>query len=244
MVMHGVGRSRSILERLCRHIDVVHYSSSSSSSQTAAAGVHLLWSSQMRSTTVLCVRKGEDVVIMADGQVTSGSSILKPNVKKTRVLQSSESIGASPNANVVIGGFAGATADAFTLFERLEQQLEHHPGQLMRAAVELATMWRMDKYLRRLDASLIVADKDVSLQITGNGDVVEPHDGILSIGSGSPYALAAARALYDACEDMDAMSIVTRSMKIAADSCVYTNDRWSVVKLVGGRLVDVESSFK
>lgn len=191
---------------------------------------------QTRSTTVLCVRKGEDVVIMADGQVTSGSSILKPNVKKTRILQNRDSIGASPNANIVIGGFAGATADAFTLFERLEQQLEQHPGQLMRAAVELATMWRMDKYLRRLDASLLVADKDISLQITGNGDVVEPHDGILSIGSGSPYALAAARALYEACEDMDALSIAERSMKIASDSCVYTNDTYSVLKIVRGSL--------
>lgn len=186
---------------------------------------------QWRSTTVLCVRKGDDVVVMADGQVTSGSSILKPNVKKTRVLQQKDSIGASPNANIVIGGFAGATADAFTLFERLEQQLEEHPGQLMRAAVELATMWRMDKYLRRLDASLIVADKDISLQITGNGDVVEPHDGILSIGSGSPYALAAARALCEACDDMDAVSIAKRAMRIAADSCVYTNDRFTALKI-------------
>jgi ATP-dependent HslUV protease, peptidase subunit HslV len=192
----------------------------------------------IRHTTVLCVRKGEDVVIMADGQVTSGSSILKPNVKKTRVLQNTDSIGASPHANIVIGGFAGATADAFTLFERLEQQLEQHPGQLMRAAVELATMWRMDKYLRRLDASLIVADKDSSLQITGNGDVVEPHDGILSIGSGSPYALAAARALCEACEDMDAESIARRSMKIASESCVYTNDRYSVLKIIDGSLAD------
>ena len=195
---------------------------------------------QTRSTTVLCVRKGEDVVIMADGQVTSGSSILKPNVKKTRVLQNIDSIGASPNANIVIGGFAGATADAFTLFERLEQQLEQHPGQLMRASVELATMWRMDKYLRRLDASLIVADKDVSLQITGNGDVVESHDGILSIGSGSPYALAAARALYGSCEDMDALDIAKRAMKIASDSCVYTNDRYSALKINGS--VDPSSS--
>jgi ATP-dependent HslUV protease subunit HslV len=209
---------------------------------------------QWRSTTVLCVRKGDEVVIMADGQVTSGSHILKPNVKKTRVLQGGSSdtapatetkteegathddASASPRADVVIAGFAGATADAFTLFERLEAQLEQHPGQLMRAAVELATMWRMDKYLRRLDASLIVADKDVSLQLTGNGDVVEPHDGVLSIGSGSPYAVAAARALVESDVGLDAGEIAERAMRIAAASCVYTNEQFTTLKIHKGTL--------
>jgi ATP-dependent HslUV protease subunit HslV len=174
----------------------------------------------MHSTTVLCVRKDHEVLMVADGQVTFGSSILKPNVRKTRRLGSQH----------VIGGFAGATADAFTLFERLESKLEEHPGQLMRAAVELAKMWRMDKYLRRLDASLIVADKDLSLQITGNGDVLEPHDGVLSIGSGSPYALAAARALMDV-PGLDASEVAKRAMKIAADSCIYTNSNFTVMRI-------------
>lgn len=174
---------------------------------------------RVRSTTVLCVRKGEEVVMLADGQVTMGGSILKPNVKKTRKI-----------GDKVMGGFAGATADAFTLFERLETKLEEHPSQLTRAAVELAKMWRMDKYLRRLDASLIVADKNMSLQITGNGDVLEPHDGVISIGSGSPYALAAARALIEIPE-LDALEIAKRSMRIAADACIYTNTNFSALRI-------------
>lgn len=180
---------------------------------------------QTRSTTVLCVRKDDDVIIMADGQVTAGASIMKPNVVKTRVLNADAS---SP----VIAGFAGATADALALLERLETQIEQHPGQLLRAAVELATNWRMDRSLRRLDASIIVADKTISLQLTGNGDVVESHDGVLSIGSGSPYAGAAARALLaEESLKLDAKEIAERAMRQAASSCVYTNDTFTVLGL-------------
>ena len=139
--------------------------------------------SSPHATTVLCVRKDGETVIMADGQVTMGSEIVKPNVKKVRIIEPG-----------VVGGFAGATADAFTLFERLEQQLEQHPGQLTRACVELAKQWRTDKFLRKLEATMIVADKESSFQITGSGDVLEPHDGVIGIGSGGSYALAAARA--------------------------------------------------
>lgn len=153
---------------------------------------------------------------MADGQVTLGSQVIKPNVTKVRRLQSG-----------VVGGFAGATADAFTLFERLEMKLEEHPGQLTRAAVELAKAWRNDKYLRRLEATMIVADKDHTFQITGGGDVIEPHDGCLAIGSGGPYAVAAARALIDI-PGMDASAIAIKSMNIAADTCVYTNHNFVV----------------
>lgn len=148
---------------------------------------------------------------MGDGQVTLGSQVMKPNVKKVRRL-----------GNGVVGGFAGATADAFTLFERLEMKLEEHPGQLTRAAVELAKAWRNDKYLRRLEATMVVADKDHTFQITGGGDVIEPHDGVIGIGSGGSFAVAAARALIDI-EGLDAMAIAQKSMNIAADACVYTN---------------------
>ena len=172
-------------------------------------------------TTVLCVRKGDEVVVMADGQVTMGAEVVKPNVRKVR------RIGAGGN---VIGGFAGATADAFTLFERLETKLEEHPGQLTRAAVELAKAWRTDKYLRRLDAVMVVADSEQSLQITGGGDVLEPHDGIIGIGSGGSYALSAARALADV-PGMDAMAIAKKSMGIAADLCIYTNHNFTVETL-------------
>lgn len=176
-------------------------------------------STEQRGTTVLCVRKGDSVVLIADGQVTLGSAVVKPNVKKTRRI-----------GDQAIGGFAGATADAFTLFERLETKLEEHPGQLTRAAVELAKMWRMDKYLRRLDAALIIADKSQSLQITGTGDVLEPHDGIISIGSGSPYALAAARALIDI-PGMDALTIAKKAMNIASEACIYTNSNFTTLKM-------------
>jgi len=171
----------------------------------------------MYGTTVLCVRKDGQVVIMADGQVTRGAEIVKPNVKKCRVLQE----------GAVIGGFAGATADAFTLFDRLENKMEEHPGQLTRAAVELAKNWRNDKYLRKLDAVMVVADAEVSLTITGGGDVLEPHDNIIGIGSGGPYALAAARALIDI-PGMSAMDIASKAMKIAADTCVYTNTNFTI----------------
>src|SRR5258705_1793067 len=162
-------------------------------------------------TTVLTVRKAGTAVIGGDGQVSIGQTIVKANAKKVRRLSKGD----------VIGGFAGATADAFTLFERLEGKLEQYSGQLMRAAVELAKEWRTDRYLRRLEAMMIVADKDVSLVLTGTGDVLEPESGIMGIGSGGNYALASARALADG--PLDAEAIVRKSLDIAADICVYTN---------------------
>jgi ATP-dependent HslUV protease, peptidase subunit HslV len=170
-------------------------------------------------TTILTVRKGGTVVIGGDGQVSIQQTIVKANAKKVRRLGKGE----------VIAGFAGATADAFTLFERLESKLEQYPAQLMRAAVELAKDWRTDRYLRRLEAMMIVADKDVSLVLTGNGDVLEPEGGAMGIGSGGNYALAAARALIDT--DMDAEAIVKKAMSIAADICVYTNRNVTIEKL-------------
>jgi ATP-dependent HslUV protease subunit HslV len=162
-------------------------------------------------TTVLTVRKGGSVVIGGDGQVSIGQTIIKANAKKVRRLGKGD----------VIGGFAGATADAFTLFERLESKLEQYPGQLTRAAVELAKDWRTDRYLRRLEAMMLVADKDVSLVLTGTGDVLEPENSISGIGSGGNYALSAARALLDG--PLDAEQIVRKSLDIAAEICVYTN---------------------
>jgi ATP-dependent HslUV protease subunit HslV len=170
-------------------------------------------------TTVLTVRKGGTVVIGGDGQVSIGQTIIKSNAKKVRRLGKGE----------VIGGFAGATADAFTLFERLEGKLEQYPGQLTRAAVELAKDWRTDRYLRRLEAMMIVADKDVSLVLTGTGDVLEPENGITAIGSGGNFALAAARALADG--PLDAEAIVRRALDIAAEICVYTNRNVTIEKL-------------
>jgi ATP-dependent HslUV protease, peptidase subunit HslV len=165
-----------------------------------------------RGTTVLSVRKGNQVVIAADGQVTFGNITLKSNARKVRRLG---------EGNVIVG-FAGATADAMTLFERLEAKLEQYPTQLTRACVELAKDWRTDKYLRRLEAMMAVADASVSLILTGNGDVLEPEDGIIGIGSGGPYALSAARALYDI-DGLGALDIAQRSMKVAADLCIYSN---------------------
>jgi ATP-dependent HslUV protease subunit HslV len=164
-------------------------------------------------TTILSVRRGGKVVVVGDGQVSMGQTVMKPNARKVRRLHDGS----------VIGGFAGATADAFTLFERLERKLEQHQGQLMRSAVELAKDWRTDRYLRNLEAMMIVADKDVSLILTGNGDVLEPEAGIAAIGSGGNYALSAARALVD--YEADAESICRKAMAIAAELCVYTNDR-------------------
>jgi len=168
-------------------------------------------------TTIIGVSKGGKTVIAGDGQVSMGNTVMKPNARKVRRL------GADGK---VIGGFAGATADAFTLFERLEKKLEQHSGQLLRAAVELAKDWRTDKYLRNLEALMIVADKDTLLVLTGNGDVLEPEGGIAAIGSGGNYALAAARALdpYEA----DAEKIARRAMEVAAEVCVFTNDRVTV----------------
>jgi ATP-dependent HslUV protease subunit HslV len=171
------------------------------------------------ATTILTVRKGGAVAIGGDGQVTIGQTIVKANAKKVRRIGKGD----------VIGGFAGATADAFTLFERLEAKLEQYPGQLTRAAVELAKDWRTDRFLRRLEAMMIVADRDVSLVLSGNGDVLEPEGGIMGIGSGGNYALAAARALMDG--PLDAEAIVRRALDIAADICVYTNRNVTLEKL-------------
>ncbi len=170
-------------------------------------------SPRMHATTILMVRKGGRVVIGGDGQVSLGQTIVKGNARKVRRLAK----------DTVIGGFAGATADAFTLFERLERKLEQHHGQLMRAAVELAKDWRTDKYLRNLEAMMIVADRATSLVLTGTGDVLEPMGGIMGIGSGGNYALAAARALVDS--ELDAEAIARKAMAIAAEICVYTNDQ-------------------
>ena len=171
-------------------------------------------------TTILGVKKGGKTVIAGDGQVTMGNTVMKPNAKKVRRIG---------EEGKVIGGFAGATADAFTLFERLEKKLEQYNGQLLRAAVELAKDWRTDKYLRNLEAMMIVADKDVTLILTGNGDVLEPEGGIAAIGSGGNYALSAAKALVD--YEQDAETICRKAMAIAAELCVYTNDRLTVESL-------------
>jgi len=164
-------------------------------------------------TTILSVRKGSQVVVAGDGQVSLQNTILKPSARKVRRLADGK----------IITGFAGSTADALTLLERLEAKLDRHPGQLTRAAVELAKDWRTDRYLRRLEAMMAVADADVSLLISGNGDVLEPDDGLIGIGSGGPFALAAARALIDV-DGMNAEAIARKAMAIAADLCVYTND--------------------
>ena len=165
------------------------------------------------ATTILSVRKNNQVAIAGDGQVTLGHAVLKSSARKIRKLADGS----------IIAGFAGATADAFTLFERLESKLEQYPNQLTRACVELAKDWRMDKYLRRLEAMMIVIDKDTTLVLTGTGDVLEPEDGIAAIGSGGNYALAAARALKDSSQ-LDATKIAKKSLKVAADLCIYTND--------------------
>jgi len=164
-------------------------------------------------TTILSVRKNGKVAIAGDGQVSFGATVLKSNAKKIRKIGNGS----------IIAGFAGATADAFTLFERLEAKLEKHQNQLTRACVELAKDWRTDKYLRRLEAMMIVIDRETSLVLTGNGDVLEPEDGVIGIGSGGNYAMAAARAL-SSIDNLDVKTIVEKSMKIAADLCVYTNN--------------------
>ena len=172
---------------------------------------------QWHGTTILGVKKGGRTVIAGDGQVTMGNTVMKPNAKKVR------RIGADGK---VIGGFAGATADAFTLFERLEKKLEQYNGQLLRAAVELAKDWRTDKYLRNLEALMIVADAEQMLILTGNGDVLEPEGGIAAIGSGGNYALSAARALADYEQDPEVLA--RRAMQIASEVCVFTNDQLTV----------------
>jgi ATP-dependent HslUV protease subunit HslV len=171
-------------------------------------------------TTILSVRKDGKVVMIGDGQVTMGNTVVKHNAKKLRQLGNGS----------VIGGFAGATADALTLFERLEAKLEQYPGQLSRAAVELAKDWRTDRYLRRLEAMMAVADKNVSLILSGTGDVLEPEGGLIGIGSGGNYALAAARAMIDI-PGLDAETIARKAMAIAAEICIYTNDKTTIETL-------------
>ena len=171
-------------------------------------------------TTIVSVRKKNEVVVAGDGQVTLGDTVIKANAKKVRILADGK----------VITGFAGATADAFALFERLESKLEKFSNNLMRACVEMAKNWRTDRYLRRLEAMMIVADKESSLILSGNGDVLEPKDGLMAIGSGGNYALAAARALYDS--KLNAEQIAKKSLEIAADLCIYTNDSIILEKIV------------
>ena len=172
------------------------------------------------ATTILSVRKGGQVVIAGDGQVSMGQTIVKGNARKVRRLGNGS----------IVGGFAGATADAFTLFELLEAKLERHPGQLLRACIELAKDWRTERRLSRLEAMMLVADKDVSLMLSGSGDVLEPEGGVMAIGSGGNYALSAARALIDV-DGLDAEAIARKSMAIAADICVYTNRNLVIEKL-------------
>ena len=175
---------------------------------------------QYDGTTIVSVRRGNKVVVGWDGQVSQGNTVMKGNARKVRRLYKDQ----------VIAGFAGGTADAFTLFERFEEQLEKHHGKLVRASVELAKLWRTERSLRRLEALLIVADKDASLIITGNGDVIEPEEGIMAIGSGGTFAMAAARALLHN-TDLDAEDIVRKSLTIAADICVYTNHNHTIEEL-------------
>ncbi|MBL8647679.1 MAG: ATP-dependent protease subunit HslV [Sphingosinicella sp.] len=174
----------------------------------------------MHGTTILAVRKAGKVVIAGDGQVSLGNTVMKGDAKKVRRLGDGS----------VIGGFAGATADAFTLFERLEAKLERFPGQLKRAAVELAKDWRTDRYLRRLEAMMIVADREVTLVLTGTGDVLEPEHNVTAIGSGGNYALSAARALIDV-DGLSADDVAQKAMRIAADICVFTNNNLTIETL-------------
>ena len=175
---------------------------------------------QYRGTTIVSVRRGDKVVIGGDGQVSQGNTVMKGNARKVRRLYKDQ----------VIAGFAGGTADAFTLFERFEEQLEKHHGKLTRAAVELAKLWRTERSLRRLEALLVVADQESSLIITGNGDVIEPEDSLMAIGSGGPYAQSAAKALIQN-TDLSAREIVEKSLAIAADVCVFTNHNHTVEEL-------------
>ena len=170
----------------------------------------------MHATTIITVRKGDQVVMAGDGQVSLGQTVMKGNARKVRRIGTAKTGG-----NEVVAGFAGATADAFTLLERLETKLEQYPGQLMRASVELAKDWRTDRYLRRLEAMMLVADADITLALTGTGDVLEPEHGTMAIGSGGNFAYAAARALMDS--DKSAEETARRAMEVAAEICVYTN---------------------
>lgn len=176
----------------------------------------------IKGTTILCVRRDKNVAIGGDGQVTMGNTVLKHNARKIRKMYGDK----------IVAGFSGATADAFTLFEKFEGKLESYRGNLTRAAVELAKDWRTDKILRRLEALLVIADIEHTFIISGTGDVIEPEDGVASIGSGGPYAQAAARALSEN-TDLTAKDIVEKAMKIAADICIYTNEKISIEELNG-----------
>ncbi len=175
---------------------------------------------RIHSTTILCVRRDGHVALGGDGQVTLGDTVMKANANKVRALKGGK----------ILAGFAGASADAFTLFEKFEEKLERYPGNLPRAAVELAKDWRSDRVLRRLEALLVVADKEHGYVISGSGELIEPDDGVLAIGSGGNYALAAARALMTA-SDLDAKDIVQRALEIAAAICVYTNTHITILEL-------------
>jgi len=224
-----------------------------SSSATLARSIHTTLpasSPDWHGTTIVCVRKNGRVCMMGDGMVSMGSVIVKPNAKKIRRIypktvggerftppgnNNNKDDGDDTNTNNhenegTIVGFAGTTADAFTLLERLEGKLDEYPGQLARSCVELAKGWRTDKYLRRLEASLLVADKNASFEITGNGDVLESHDGVLGVGSGSSFAIAAARAQMDN-EGLSAEDVARKAMQIASEMCIYTNDNFTVESL-------------
>jgi len=174
----------------------------------------------IKATTILTVKKNGKIVMIGDGQVSMGSTIVKPNAKKVRRLSGGN----------ILAGFAGTTADAYTLIELLEAKLEEHPGQLLRSCVELAKAWRSDKFLRKLAATMCVADRDILLTVTGTGDILEPNDGLIGIGSGGMYALSCARGLIDIPE-MDALTIAKKSMEIAANICVYTNTNFVIESL-------------
>mmetsp|Transcript_693 Transcript_693/g.843 ORF Transcript_693/g.843 Transcript_693/m.843 type:complete len:244 (-) Transcript_693:132-863(-) len=208
--------SQNRLFQCCDNVMLCPSRSYYSGSRGSEANV---FNESMHATTILSVRKGNKVVVMGDGQITQGGSIVvKPNAKKVRRLG---------GGGEIICGFAGVTSDAITLMERLEKRIEMYPGQVSRACVELSKLWRTDKYLRRLEALLIVVDKDVSLTLDGTGNVIESNDGIVAVGSGGSYALAAARALHDV-PDYDAEMIARKAMDVAADLCVYTNNNYTV----------------
>ena len=225
-------------------------SSTSVAAGTSSSDTHHLYRSyhttksvsspDWHGTTIVCVRKNGRVCMMGDGMVSMGSVIVKPNAKKIRRIypktvgeeraKLDDDDGADNENEGTIVGFAGTTADAFTLLERLEGKLDEYPGQLARSCVELAKGWRTDKYLRRLEASLLVADKKASFEITGNGDVLESHDGVLGVGSGSNFAIAAARAQMDN-PDLSAEDVAKKAMQIASEMCIYTNDQFTMESL-------------
>jgi len=184
-------------------------------------------------TTILSVRRGGKVVVIGDGQISQGNTVVKGNAIKVRRIGGSAD---GDSSSAVIAGFAGATADALTLLDRLEKKLEQYPGQLTRSCVELAKLWRTDKYLRRLEAIMVVVDKDVSLTLTGNGDVIQSPDGVIAVGSGGLYALSAARALNGLeSENLDAEEIARRAMAVASDLCVFTNANYTVEVIEAGK---------